>query len=56
MLATLRDALATTKLTGIDLQSAQDFQSRALERCNADDDRHADQFTAQALALLAAQN
>ncbi|MCX7300909.1 MAG: hypothetical protein NTX73_11150 [Rhodobacterales bacterium] len=56
MLTKLRDALATTKVTGIDLQSAQDFQSRALERCNADDDRHADEFTAQALALLAAQN
>ena len=29
-----------------------DLQSRALERCNADDDAHADAFSAQALALL----
>ncbi len=28
------------------------LQSKALERCNADDDTHADAFSAQALALL----
>lgn len=29
-----------------------DLQAKALERCNADDDAHADAFSAQALALL----
>lgn len=29
-----------------------DLQSKALERCNADDDAHADAFSAQALALI----
>jgi hypothetical protein len=29
-----------------------DMQAKALERCNADDDAHADAFSAQALALL----
>lgn len=29
-----------------------DLQSRALERCNADDDAHANAFSAQALALI----
>lgn len=29
-----------------------DFQSKAVERCNADDDAHADAFAAQALAQL----
>lgn len=29
-----------------------DLQAKALERCNADDDTHADAFSAQALALL----
>jgi hypothetical protein len=27
------------------------LRTKALERCNADDDVHADEFTAQALAL-----
>ncbi|MFZ5752354.1 MAG: hypothetical protein ACOY5U_14980 [Pseudomonadota bacterium] len=29
-----------------------DLQAKALERCNADDDAHADTFSAQALALI----
>jgi hypothetical protein len=29
-----------------------DLQSKALERCNADDDAHADAYSAQALALI----
>ena len=29
-----------------------DFQSKALKRCNADDDTRADEFSAQALALI----
>jgi hypothetical protein len=29
-----------------------DLQAKALERCNADDDAHADAFSAQALALI----
>ena len=52
MLARVKDALATTTLTGADLTSATGFQTKALERCNADDDTHADEFSAQALALL----
>ena len=53
MLASLTTALATTKVTGADLTAASDFQTKALERCNADDDARADGFSAQALALLA---
>jgi hypothetical protein len=30
------------------------FQTQALERCNADDDARADDFSAKALALLPA--
>ena len=52
MLARVKDALATTTLTGADLANATWFQTKALERCNADDDTHADEFLAQALALL----
>jgi hypothetical protein len=32
--------------------AASDLQAKALERCNADDDTHADAFSAQALALV----
>lgn len=52
MLGTLRDQLAATPLDGEAATQATDFQAKALERCNADDDRNADAFTAQALALV----
>ena len=53
MLASLTTALATTTVTGAALTAASDFQTKALERCNADDDARADGFSAQAQALLA---
>ena len=53
MLASLTTALATTTVTGAALTAVTDFQTKALERCNADDDARADGFSAQALALLA---
>lgn len=55
MIATLREALDATVATGTELEQANDFEARALERCNADDDRNADVFAAQALALVAAR-
>ena len=53
MLKSVTDGLATAKLAGADLASAVDFQVKATERCNADDDTRADEFSAQALALVA---
>lgn len=53
LLAQVADGLATS--TTADKQGVIDFQTKALERCNADDDTRADGFSAQALALLAAQ-
>ena len=53
MLASLTTALVTTTVTGAALTAATDFQTKALERCNADDDARADGFSDQALALLA---
>lgn len=47
--------LATATLTATDKATAIDFQTKGLERCNADDDARADGFSAQALALLAAK-
>lgn len=52
MLGTLRDGLAATPPAAAVAAQVADFQARALERCNADDDRNADAFTAQALALV----
>ena len=51
MLGKLRTALSDGSIAGSGTSKANDLQSKALERCNADDDTHADQFTAQALAL-----
>lgn len=47
MLTALRDALVATPSN-----DAEALLAKATERCNADDDRNADQFSAQALALL----
>lgn len=52
MLTTLRSAMTTVKAPDADRASAESYQVKALERCNADDDQHADEFAAQALAAL----
>ena len=51
MLGTLRDGLAATPPAAAVAAQVADFQAKALERCNADDDRNANAFSAQALAL-----
>lgn len=53
MLKDVAAALETTTLPEADKTAAVDFQTKALERCNADDDARADAFSAQALAILA---
>lgn len=52
MLKSVTDGLASTKLSDADMAAAVDFQAKATERCNADDDQRADAFSAQALALV----
>lgn len=52
MLASLRDGLAKPGLPATTQAAAADFQTKATERCNADDDAHADAFSAQGLALI----
>ena len=52
MLTTLRDALAAAAPQPADRAKITDLQTRATERCNADDDAHADAFSAQALAMV----
>ncbi len=51
MLNALSDAIAANKFSVASLEGANALRTKALERCNADDDVHADEFTAQALAL-----
>lgn len=53
MLKSVADGLASAKLSDADHAAAVGFQTKALERCNADDDQRADGFSAQALALVA---
>ena len=52
MLKSVSDSLTTAKLSDADHAAFVDFQTKALERCNADDDQRADGFSAQALALV----
>lgn len=52
MLTQAKDALSATPPKPGDLGKVTDLVARATERCNADDDRHADEFSAQALSLM----
>jgi hypothetical protein len=52
MLADVNARLAATTMTPEAGQAIADLIVKATERCNADDDRNADAFSAQALAML----
>ena len=52
MLKSVTDGLASATLSDADRITAVDFQTKATERCNADDDQRSDAFSAQALALV----
>ena len=52
MLKSVTDGLASAKLSDAENSAVVDLQTKATERCNADDDQHADTFSAQALALV----
>jgi hypothetical protein len=49
----LRAAIDGSKIPQDKTSTSQNFLSKALERCNADDDTHANEFSAQGLALAA---
>ena len=53
MLEKLRKARDASALPAADLGKADDLSVKGTERCNADDDKRADDFFAQGLALLA---
>jgi hypothetical protein len=54
MIKTTVAGLAATKLDDAGKSGVADLKAKAIERCNADDDTHADAFSAQALAALSA--
>ena len=52
MLQKVRDGLAKANLAKDKQGAVEALQAKAVERCNADDDKRSDDFSAQALALL----
>lgn len=52
MLKQLRAAEATATPSDADKATIADLKAKGIERCNADDDKRADDFFAQALKIL----
>lgn len=52
MLKQMRDAKASTKLNDADFKRVNDLESKAVERCNADDDTRSDKFLAEAMKIM----
>jgi hypothetical protein len=53
MLKTLGEAIMSGQVPAEKSAAATDYQTSATERCNADDDMHANEFSARGLALAA---
>jgi hypothetical protein len=52
MLKTLRAAEATAKPSDADKAKVTELETKGIERCNADDDKRADDFFTQAMKVL----
>ena len=52
MLADLRAALQASHPSDADAAKIKELQEKGIERCTADDDKHANEFFGQALKLL----
>lgn len=52
MLADLRAALQSAKPSDADAAKIKELEDKGIERCNADDDAHADEFFTQAMKIL----
>ena len=52
LLADLRAALQDAHPGDADAAKIKELEDKGIERCNADDDKHADELFAQALAIL----
>lgn len=51
-LKALRTAEATATLSAADKTKVSELETKGIERCNADDDKRADDFFAQAMKIL----
>jgi hypothetical protein len=52
ILADLRAAQKTVKVSDADAAKVAGLEDKGIERCNADDDGHADEFFSQAMKIL----
>jgi hypothetical protein len=52
MLKDMRAAKATAKLSDADMASVKDLETKAVERCNADDDARSDKFLTDAMKIM----
>jgi len=52
MLEDLRAALQTAKPSDADAAKIKELEDKGIERCNADDDEHADEFFTEAMKIL----
>lgn len=52
MLKDMRAAKASATLNDADKAKVEELETKAVERCNADDDTHSDAFLAKAMTLL----
>jgi len=52
MLKEMRATKATAKLGDADMQKVNDLETKAVERCNADDDTRSDKFLAEAMKVM----
>jgi len=48
----LRAAKAAAKLNDADAKTVADLEAKGVERCNADDDKRADEFFTKAMTLM----
>ena len=51
-LKTLRAAEAAATLSAADKAKVSELETKGIERCNADDDKRADEFFAQAMKVM----
>jgi hypothetical protein len=52
MLKQMRDAKKSTQIADADMKKVNDLETRAVERCNADDDARSDKFLAEAMKIM----
>ena len=52
VLADLRAALQDAQPSDADAAKVKELEDKGIERCNADDDKHADEFFTQAMKIL----